>query len=253
LNTLTSINKPTQLFPSINQSVDATDTTSGWSEIVLSPAVRVNLLDLTNGALAELGQTKLPAGKYNQIRLVLGSNDATTPMANSVVPTGGKEIALDTPSATQSGLKLNANVDVPAGMVADFVLDFDACKSVIKRGNSGKYNLTPVIAVIPRLSDAALKVIGYVDPSLAPAAAGTTVSVQAAGVVVKATPPDATGKFVLFPVPAGTYDLVVTSKDRATAILTGVPVVAKNGTTEKTVAIDVANTVPPVVITVQAP
>ena len=215
----------------INQSAAAADTASGWSEIVLTPAMRVNLLDLTNGALAELGQTKLPAGKYNQIRLVLGSNDATTPLANSVVPTGGKEIALDTPSATQSGLKLNANVDVPAGMVADFVLDFDACKSVIKRGNSGKYNLTPVISVIPRISDASLKVIGFVDPSLATVAAGTSVSVQAAGVMIKATPPDATGKFVLFPVPAGTYDLVVTSRDHATAVLTGVPAVATGATT----------------------
>lgn len=215
----------------VNQSDAASDAASGWTDIALATPLRVNLLTLTNGALQELGQAKLPAGKYNQIRLVLGSNDATTPFANSVVPTGGKEIALDTPSATQSGLKLNANVDVPAGMVADFVLDFDACKSVIKRGNSGKYNLTPVISVIPRITDAALKVIGYVDPSLAAAAAGTTVSVQAAGVVVKATPPDATGKFVVFPVPAGTYDLVVSSKDHATAVLTGVPVVSTAATT----------------------
>ena len=218
----------------VNQSDSATDTSSGWSEIVLSPALRVNLLDLTNGTLAELGQTKLPAGKYNQIRLVLGSNDAATPLANSVLPTGGTEIALDTPSATQSGLKLNANVEVPAGSVADFVLDFDACKSVVKRGNSGKYNLTPVIAVIPRLSDSGLKIIGYVDPGMATASAGTTVSVQSAGVVVKATPPDAAGKFVLYPVPAGTYDLVVTSKDRATAVLSGVPTAVAGPTTINT-------------------
>lgn len=209
------------------------DDPSGWSEIVLSPARRIDLLDLTNGALEELGEVSLPAGTYQQIRLVLAPNSGSTPPANSIVLSSNQqEIALTTPSAQQSGIKLNANVEVPAGKVLDVVLDFDACKSVVRRGNSGQYNLKPVIAVIPVLSDAGLEVNGYVDPTLANSA--TAVSVQASGApvsVVKATMPDANGHFVLRPVPEGSYTLVVTSPGHATAVMTGVPVTAAAPTT----------------------
>jgi hypothetical protein len=208
----------------VNQSSSAADADGGWSEIVLSPARRVDLLTLQNGVLEDLGQTQLPAGKYTQLRLVLAPNDTTNPLANSVVPTGGTETALTTPSGQQSGLKLNVDIDVAADKIADVVLDFDACKSVVKRGNSGQYNLKPVISVVPRLSDAGMRVVGYVDASIA--GSGTTVSLQSNGVPVKATPPDANGQFVLYPVPVGTYDLVVTSTGHVTAVMTGVPVVS---------------------------
>ena len=207
----------------VHRNVDAADADAGWSEIVLAPARRIDLLTLSNGVLQDLGQTALPAGKYTQLRLVLAANGAATPPPNSVVPTGGAETALTTPSAQQSGIKLNTDIDVASDKVADFVLDFDACKSVVKRGNSGHYNLKPVISVIPRLSDAGMRVVGYVDASIAGSAA--LVSLQSNGVAVKSTSPDATGQFVLYPVPAGTYDLVVTSSGHVTAVMTGVPVV----------------------------
>ena len=207
----------------VHQNLDAADGDAGWSDIVLSPARRIDLLTLSNGVLQDLGQTSLPAGKYTQLRLVLAANGSATPPPNSVIPTGEAETALTTPSAQQSGIKLNTNIDVASDQLADFVLDFDACKSVVKRGNSGQYNLKPVISVIPRLSDAGMRVVGYVDASIAGSA--VSVSLQNNGVPVKATSPDATGRFVLYPVPAGTYDLVVTSAGRVTAVMTGVPVV----------------------------
>lgn len=228
----------------VNQSASAADGDAGWTEIVLSPQRRVDLLTLSNGVLEDLGQTPLPAGTYTQLRLVLAENDATHPLANSVVPTGGAETPLTTPSAQQSGLKLNTNIVVAADKVADVVLDFDACKSVVKRGNSGQYNLKPVLSVVPVFSDAGLRVVGYVDPALG--VASTQVSLQQAGVPVKATAPDATGKFVLYPVPVGTYDLVVTSAGHATAVMTGVPVVDTAFTNINTSTLPI---VPPVATT----
>ena len=53
-------------------------------------------------------------------------------------------------------------------------LGFDACKSIVRRGNSGHYNLKPVIAVIPRIIDVGT-IEGFVDPSIA---AATIVSAQ---------------------------------------------------------------------------
>jgi len=207
----------------VHRSASAGETDAGWAEIVLSPARRVNLLTLTNGALEELGQTPLPAGTYTQMRLVLARNDAANPLANSVLPTGGTEVALTTPSAQQSGLKLNVNITVQPDQLADFVIDFDACKSVVKRGNSGQYNLKPVLAVLPRLAPAGARVVGYLAPSMA----GASVSVQVAGVPQRATVPDpASGRFDLYPVPPGTYDLVISGAGRVTAVMTGVPVVA---------------------------
>jgi hypothetical protein len=206
----------------VHRSSSATDTDPGWSEVVLSPAKRVNLLDLTNGVLAELGQTELPAGTYTQLRLQLASNGSTAPYANSVLPTGGTETPLDTPSAQQTGLKMNLNLTVAANELADLVLDFDACKSVVTRGASGRYNLKPVVTVLPRVRLDGLVAEGMVAPAIA--LPTTTVSLQQASMPVRSTVPDATGRFVLYPVPAGTYDLVVSADGRVTAVMTGVPI-----------------------------
>ena len=57
------------------------------------------------------------------------------------------------------------------------------------------------------------------------AVSGAVVSLQTAGNIVKSTVPDpATGAFRLSPVPPGSYDLVLTSPGRATAVVTGVRV-----------------------------
>ncbi len=210
----------------VHQSGSAGDADSGWSEVVLDTPRRVDLLTLTNGTLEPLGQTALPAGSYNQMRLVLAANTAANPLANSIKPTGGTETALTTPSAQQSGLKMKIKIDVAADTVADFAIDFDACKSFVKAGNSGQYKLQPVLSVIPVV---ATSIVGYLDPALA--VAGTAVSAQVGGVPVRATPPDSTGRFVLSPVVTGTYDLVITASGRVNAVMTGVPVTAAGITT----------------------
>ena len=222
----------------VHQSAAASDNDLGWSEIVLNPAKRVDLLSLTNGVLADLGQTILPVGKYTQLRLVLAENDSAHPFANSVIPTGGAETDLATPSASQSGLKINVNIDVAANQVVDVVLDFDACKSVVKRGNSGKYNLKPVLSAIVLPPDAGHRVEGYVHSSIA--LPTTTVSVQSATTPVKATVPDSSGRFVLYPVPVGSYELVVRSAGHVTAVITGVPVVTTAVTTVSSAAVQIA-------------
>ncbi len=209
----------------IHQSGSASDTDGGWSEVVLSPAKRVDLLTLTNGILSELGQTALPAGKYTQLRLVLAANDSANPLANSVVPTGGTETALKSPSGQQSGIKANVNIDVESNKVVDLVIDFDACKSIVSAGNSGQYLLKPVINVIPRFLSG---VSGSVEASLVNA--NTSVSVQQAGVVVRSTRPDSTGKFLLQPVPPGNYTLVLTAAGRNNMVITGVPVASETVT-----------------------
>ena len=224
----------------LHRNATAADADGGWSEVVLQTPQRIDLLSLTNGTLAPLGQTLLPAGNYTQLRLVLSENTAANPLANAVRPTGSTtELPLTTPSAQQSGLKLKVNIDVPQDRIADFAIDFDTCKSFVRAGNSGRVLLKPVLSVLPILSNAGQRIQGWLSPGLV--AAGATVSVQSAGVPVRATPPDATGKFVLYPVPAGNYDLVITAAGRVNAVMTGVPVSTSAFTTlgSETARIDI--------------
>jgi hypothetical protein len=211
----------------VHRSGSAGDNDSGWHEVTLASPQRVDLLTLTNGVLLPLGQTELPAGTYTQMRLVLAANSAADPLANAIKPSGGGgETELTTPSGQQSGLKMNVNLTVSPDTIADFAIDFNACKSVVRAGNSGRYLLKPVLSVIPIISS---KIVGFVDPSIADG--GTTVSAQIAGSPVRSTAPDGTGRFELAWVPAGTYDLVITAQGRVNAVMTGVPVAATGATT----------------------
>lgn len=202
----------------VHQSSSASDTADGWTDITLSPARKINLLDLTNGALDSLGQTSLAAGHYTQLRLVLDPNTAGG-FANSVVPTGGVETALVTPSAVQSGIKLVNEFDVASGQRVDLALDFDACKSIVKRGN-GTYALKPVIKVIPFVLNG---INGFVDTALLNSS--VMVTAQQNGVVIQSTAPNATtGEFFLARLAPGNYDVVLTANSRATAVIAAVPV-----------------------------
>ncbi|WP_426321361.1 DUF4382 domain-containing protein [Pseudoduganella sp. R-43] len=207
----------------VNTSATASDTDSGWTDITLSPGKKINLLNLTNGTLDALGQTSLAAGRYNQVRLVLDPNTGNA-TANSVVLSGTTtEISLDTPSAVQSGIKMNADFTVEAGQRYDLVMDFDACKSIVTKGN-GKYALKPVVKVIPTALNG---ISGFVATSTL--SDGVTVSAQQNGAVVAATVPSATGEFVLPRLPLGNYDVVITSNTHAAYVVGGVPVTSTTG------------------------
>ncbi len=222
---------PAQQFDAVNvtiekvlvhQSATAAETDGGWTEIALvGDPVKRDLKTLENGVLAELAETSLPAGHYSQLRLVLADN-AVTPMSNSVVPTGEAEVELKTPSAQQTGLKLNVDITIVPGTVADFVLDFDAGKSVVSAGSSGQYLLKPVIRVIAQVGTAPTGVAGFVDTDLT----GSAVTLQQSdGTVVGSASPDINGRFKMLSA-EGSYTLVVTAPGQATAAVTNVPVTA---------------------------
>ena len=214
----------------VNQSSSASDTDAGWTDIALSPARKINLLDLNNGVLSSLGETPLAAGHYTQLRLVLDPNSAGG-MNNSVVPSGGVETALVTPSAVQSGIKLINQFDVTAGQRVDLVLDFNACKSIVTRGN-GTYLLKPVITVIPTALNG---IDGFVDTALLDS--NVLVTAQQNGVVVQSTAPNATtGEFFLARLATGNYDVVITANGHASAVIGAVPVASSTSVVDLSTA-----------------
>lgn len=198
----------------INASSSADERSAGWTDIVVNPPKKIDLLELTNGRLEELGQAPIADGDYAQIRLVLRSN------GNSVVPIGGLETSLLTPSSAETGIKVIRPFRVAPNERVDLVLDFDACRSIVQRG-TGSYSLNPVIN--GRLIDAVIE--GAVDPT----ASDAIVSVQKNGAVVRSTVPVAgTGAFSVpfLDSEQSPYEVVVTAADRSTAVITGVPATA---------------------------
>ncbi|MEY4138762.1 MAG: hypothetical protein RLZZ371_944 [Pseudomonadota bacterium] len=224
----------------VNQSSTATENDGGWTDITLNPSRKINLLDWNNGGLTSLGETPLSAGHYSQLRLVLDPNTSNG-LANSVVPTGGVETPLVTPSAVQSGIKLVNEFDVASGQRVDLLMDFDACKSIVKRGN-GVYALKPVIKVVPFVLNG---INGFVDPALL--VSGVMATAQQNGVVVQTTAPNTTtGEFFLARLPAGTYDVVLTANGRSTAVIAGVLVATA------TSVVPVSNTVTRITMPISA-
>ena len=110
----------------------------GWVSLPTNQGI-YDLLELQNGVTTLLvnGGT-LPAGEMNQMRLVLGNNNSI--MIDSTL------IPLSTPSAQQSGLKINVNHNFEGGETYELLLDFVAGQSIVEQGN-GDYSLKPVIKV----------------------------------------------------------------------------------------------------------
>ncbi len=93
-----------------------------------------------------LGEAVLPAGRYNQLRLVLTANTDPLLPANYIILTDdadAKKIPIDTPSGQQSGLKVVGGFEVQAGESTAVILDFDPARSVVETGVEDKRIFKP--------------------------------------------------------------------------------------------------------------
>ena len=129
------------------------DGDEGWQSLAGVKPGSYNLLDLVNDKDTLLADALIPSGKLHQIRLILGTEN--------YVKIGGEMIKLETPSAQQSGLKLNVQQNVTGGVLYTMVLDFDVARSIVNTG-SGKYNLKPVIRTVLAAVGGSIK--GFVSP-----------------------------------------------------------------------------------------
>lgn len=95
-----------------------------------------NLLDLQNGIDTLIANTEVNYTYISQVRLILGPDN--TVMVDSTL------YDMQTPSAQQSGLKINVQSSINNLDTLVLNLDFDASESVHQLGN-GNYQLHPVI------------------------------------------------------------------------------------------------------------
>jgi len=188
----------------------------------------VNLLELVNGVREDLGITTLETGHYTQIRLIIDDVPDDTinilsqdhPYANYAVdqsdPPNVHDLKIS--SGFQTGVKIVSGFDVNNNQTTELVLDFDACRSVVQAGNSGKWLLKPTIK-IANLEDFSI-INGTVTDNSHAGIEGALVSAQVFTggatetkdddelIIQAATITDSSGGYKLFVTP-GTYNLVV--------------------------------------------
>jgi hypothetical protein len=174
------------------------------NEIVLDGAHPglYNLLDLTDGKDTLLADAQIPTGDISQIRLVLGEN-------NYIITKSGEKIDLTTPSAQQSGLKVQVKQNVTGGVLYRLILDFDAAKSIVKAGNSGKYILKPVLRVISFVASG-----GNLKGTVVPDSVRTSIyAINGADTVASTYTDTLNGNFLFNDIPAGSYSLSYVPSD----------------------------------------
>lgn len=187
-----------QIQVEADSETEADADADGWVSLNDVQTGVYDLLKLTGGITQILADSEVPAGYVSQIRLVLGTE-------NTVV-VNGEEKALNTPSAQQSGLKLQLNQELEEGENYAFLLDFNVEESIVATGN-GSYNLKPVIRLIAE-ADAGMVIGTTIIPASIETNVQSLVKLSNDSATISAYT-DTEGNFALNGVPAGTYDLEI--------------------------------------------
>ncbi len=250
--------------------VQISQSTSDTGWVDLAPGMAPKQIDLLGNPsnqcfLAQLGAQQIPAGTYEQIRIMLLANNQASQLttnacganaANCVVLADNSVHTLQLSSEAQTGLKIpsgqiaGGDFTVAPGSTVDLNIDFNACMSIVKTGNN-QYKLKPVLhagEVSLQTSSITGTVVdsGTLNPIVGAVSVVALEQRDATGVdrVIMQTLADpTTGTFTFCPVPTGTYDVVVTTlngtQSYAATVTTGVaqgtaigkiPVIAVTGT-----------------------
>ena len=172
-----------------------------WVALDLIQPNVYNLLDYRNGKTVLLADASFPAGKISQVRLILGTN-------NTVVK-NGVSYPLKTPSGQQSGVKFNLHQTLEADMSYNFVIDFDASRSIVEKGNA-EFLLKPVIRTFAEAYGATLR--GYALPADAKA---YVEIIQGTDTLMSI--PEADGKFLFAGIKGGIWKVNVIATDELNA------------------------------------
>lgn len=176
------------------KSVEVTGS-NGQTVLLNTTAGIYNLLEFSNGLSTLIATSELSDAKVSQIRLILG--------ANNTVVVGGVSYPLSTPSAEQSGLKLQVNQTLLADIQNEILLDFDANASIVKTGN-GTYKLKPVVRTI------VTAITGNIKGSITPIGTLAVVTATSSTAVEYSSSVNALGQFQISGLPAGSYTFTVT-------------------------------------------
>jgi len=211
-----------------------------WVGAVLNPPVTIDLLNLGSGSNLQtlLENVSLPAGAYKQIRLFLAPTYAANPPAghlyyNEVFTAGSTTAAPLRVPDVDDGIQLLGAFTLTGGSTLRLAIDFDANDDVVDFNNGQEYILKPRLAYFDL--DNAGAIVGQIRTSgtftQAPRFVIKAEKLNPDGtyhVVHRSAAPDASGRFILYPVSAATatvsYDILVRGIGYQTTIIKNVPV-----------------------------
>lgn len=184
-------------YDEVNIDLQAVEVTgSNGQTVTLNTTAGIyNLLDFSNGLSTLIATSELTDANVEQIRLILGSN-------NTIVVDGVSH-PLSTPSAEQSGLKLQVHQTLLADIQNEILIDFDANSSIVETGN-GTYKLKPVLRTV------VVAVSGNIKGSITPVGALAVVTATSATAVEYSSSVNDLGQFQISGLPSGTYTFTIT-------------------------------------------
>lgn len=224
------VDGPIAGYQEINVNIQSVEISGPGGWITLgTPNRTLNLLNLVGGVSETLAAgATLPAGRYQQMRLVLGSG-------NTVKLADGTVHDLTVPSGLQSGIKLIVSFDVAAGTTKDVWIDFDAAHSiqVVQAGASGQYLLRPTVRAYDKVATGSISGT-LTDAATASGLAGAMVYAEVldgAGnpIISRSTVTDANGAYTLDLLPVGSTYHVVSQPVTGTTTLKAYDAKASNG------------------------
>ena len=181
------------VYQEVNIDVKAINVIANDSLIKLETNQGVyNLLKFVNGKDTLLVDDEMPSGFVSQVRLILGEDNT--------VLVDGELHDLKTPSAQQSGLKLNIHDEFLPGEAYTYVIDFVVEKSIVETGN-GNYNLKPVIRVFTEA------ITGSIEGIVSPVEARPFIEAKGVKDTVVTDADSETGIFKIRGLTPGTYTL----------------------------------------------
>jgi len=242
-------------------SASAGDNTPGWQELAPQLNTEPMQIDLfaagqTACLLTTLGSnTALPAGTYQQIRLLLVANDGgggAAPATNACGNQGfncavlqdGSVHELLLSSQANTGLKIppgqveGGPITVKAGQDVDLNIDFNACASIVVQSD-GSFRLRPVLTA-EQVGTNSTGISGQVVDSVTmlPIAGGTVLialeqqDASHTDVIFEESAADSSGNFNFCPLPTGaTFDVVVVAINGAGVVYNATAAVGVPGGT----------------------
>ncbi|WP_445383371.1 DUF4382 domain-containing protein [Robiginitalea sp. IMCC43444] len=191
---------------------EGTETEEGGTsfETLFEGSETVNMMELTNGVMLNMGETEVPVGMYDLVRVYV--TDASIKLTNESV------YEVKVPSGSQTGIKvfIKPELVVVSELSEDLMLDVDLSRSFVLQGNLDTpagvtgFNFKPVLRAKNMSSTGSLSgTVTELVETVPTAVEGAEVSILVDGEVYTTTSTDPSGGYTVPGLDPGTYTVTV--------------------------------------------